>query len=109
MGVCQARGGNIPAAERALTRAFELDPANPVVGYNLALVLFGKGDWAKAQFHLHRLNASTYANAESLWLGIRVEQRMGNQIGVRNLAEQLRLKFPKSPERQSLERGAFND
>lgn len=108
-GVCAARAGNVAVAEASLTKAFELDPANPVVTYNLALVLFGKGDLSRAQFHLHRLNGSVHANAESLWLGIRVENRMGNNIGVRGLSEQLRLKYPKSTERQKLDRGAFDE
>ena len=108
-GVCSARSGNAAAAEQSLSKAFELDPANPVVSYNLALVLFGRGDFSRAQFHLHRLNGSVHANAESLWLGIRVENKMGNNIGVRGLSEQLRLKFPKSAERQKLDRGAFDE
>jgi len=108
-GVCLARAGDIHAAEQALTKAFELDPANPLVGFNLALVLFGQGDLSRAQFHLDRLNGSIHANAESLWLGIRVENRMGNHAGVRRLSDQLRLKFPKSSERQKLDRGAFDD
>ena len=108
-GVCAARAGNLSMAEQSLIKSFELDPANPVVSYNLALVLFGRNDFSRAQFHLHRLNGSVHANAETLWLGIRVENKMGNNIGVRGLSEQLRLKYPQSAERQKLDRGAFDD
>lgn len=108
-GVCLARAGRLPEAEQALQRAFELDPGNPVVEYNLARVLFSRGLLAKAQFHLQRLNTSPLANAESLWLGLRVERQLGNQLAERSLGEQLRLKFPQSPQRQLLERGAFDE
>ena len=108
-GVCSARANDWPTAEASLTRAFELDPANPMVGYNLGQVLFRRGEHARAQFHLHRLNGSTQANAESLWLGIKIERQLGNALGVRNLSEQLRLKFPQSSERQKLDRGAFDE
>lgn len=108
-GVCQARSGDSASAEKTLARAFELDPANPVVSYNLAQVLYRRGDYSRAQFHLHRLNSGLLANAETLWLGIRVEQRLGNQLGVRQLGEQLRLRYPKSKELQAYERGAFNE
>lgn len=108
-GVCQARAGNSVSAEKTLTRAFELDPANPVVSFNLAQVLYKRGDLSRAQFHLHRLNAGPLANAETLWLGIRVEHQLGNQLGARQLGEQLRVRYPKSKELQAYERGAFNE
>ena len=43
-GLCQARAGRPLEAERSLSRAYELDAANPVTGYNLARLLFERGD-----------------------------------------------------------------
>src|SRR5207253_1443258 len=39
-GVCQARAGNPADAERTLARSYELDPGNPITGYNLANLLY---------------------------------------------------------------------
>jgi type IV pilus assembly protein PilF len=109
MGLCQARSGRTDAAESSLARSYELDAGNPITGYNLARLLFTKGDFKRAQFYIRRLNNSELANAESLWLGIRVEERMKDPAAMGQLSEQLRKRFPDSRERQALDRGAFND
>jgi len=108
-GVCEARAGKRAEAEQSLLRAYELDAGNPVTGYNLALLLMQRGEWARAQFYIRRLNNSEFANAESLWLGIRVEQRLNNRVAVQQLAEQLKQRFPQSREWTAFERGAFDE
>lgn len=108
-GVCQVRAGQLPEAELSLTRAFELDAGNPITMYNLSSLLLRRGDLAKAQFLARRINGSDLANAESLWLGIRIERRLGNRDGMRLLSEQLRQRFPNSPEWGRFQRGAFDD
>ena len=109
LGICQARAGMKPEAEKSLTRSYELDPGNPVTGYNLAQLLYERGDYLHAQFYIRRLNNSELANAESLWLGIKVEQRMNDQVAMQQLGDQLRRRFPQSKQRQSLDRRAFDE
>jgi len=108
-GLCHARAGNAADAERLLLRAYELDAGNPITGYNLARILYTKGDFERAQFYIRRLNNSELANAETLWLGIKVENRMNDGEAMRQLSEQLRKRYPQSRERQSLERRAFDE
>ena len=108
-GICQARAGQAPQAEATLMRSYELDAGNPVTAYNLALLLFQRGDLNRAQFYIRRLNNSELANAESLWLGIRVERRLNNRQAMEQLAAQLRRRFPQSRELLAHERGAFDD
>jgi type IV pilus assembly protein PilF len=109
MGVCDARAGLMADAERNLLRAYELDAANPVAGYNLSRVLYQRGDFQRAQFYIRRLNNSELANAESLWLGIKVENRMNDAQAMSQLSEQLRKRYPQSRERGSLDRRAFDE
>ncbi len=106
-GVCQARAGRLQAAEDSLARSFELDAGNPITNYNLALLLHQRGEHARAQFYIRRLNNSELANAESLWLGIKVERALGNREALGQLADQLRRRFPESPERSAYDRGVF--
>jgi type IV pilus assembly protein PilF len=108
-GVCQARAGQVAEAERSLSRSYELDAANPVTGYNLASLLYKRGENTRAQFYIRRLNNSEYANAESLWLGIKVERRMNDQIAMRQLGEQLKKRFGQSREALAYDRGAFDE
>jgi type IV pilus assembly protein PilF len=108
-GLCQMKAGKNADAEYSFGKAFELDAANPITGYNLALLLYQRGDFVRSQFYIRRLNTGQFANAESLWLGIKVERRLGNRTIVEQLAGQLRSRYPKSPEKELFERGAFNE
>lgn len=108
-GVCQTRMGQFAEAEGSFARSYELDAANPITGYNLASLLYKRGDDKRAQFYIRRLNNSDLANAESLWLGIKVERRMNNPQAADQLAQQLQRRFPRSPEFASYQRGAFNE
>lgn len=109
LGLCQARAGRAADAERNLARAYELDPGNPITGYNLSNLLMRRGELQRAQFYIRRLNNSELANAESLWLGIKVERRLNDREAMQQLGEQLRKRFPQSPERGLYDRGAFDE
>ncbi|MCJ0763563.1 type IV pilus biogenesis/stability protein PilW [Variovorax terrae] len=108
-GLCQARAGKREEAERSLSRAYELDAANPVTGYNLALLLYQRSEFTRAQFYIRRLNNSELANAESLWLGVKVERRMENREAMQQLVEQLKKRYPQSKELAAYDRGTFDE
>lgn len=108
-GICQARAGDTAGAEATLMQSYELDAGNPVTAYNLVRVLYDRQQYERAQFYIRRLNNSELANAESLWLGIKVERRLGNAQTVNQLANQLRRRFPGSRELLAYERGAFDE
>ena len=109
LGLCQARAGLLPEAELSLQRAYELDPGNPVTGYNLADLLFKRGELARSQFYIRRINNSELANAESLWLGIKIERRMENRDAMQQLGAQLKKRFAQAKEAISYERSAFDE
>jgi type IV pilus assembly protein PilF len=109
LGLCQIRAGQMAEGERSLLQSFELDAGNPVTGYNLANVLFKRGNLARAQFYIRRLNNSNLANAETLWLGIKVERGLGNREAMTQLGDQLKKRFSQSREAAAYDRGAFND
>ena len=96
-------------AEDSLLKSYELDASNPVVGYNLSALLFRRNELTRAQFYIRRLNNSQFANSESLWLGIKVERALGDAVAMKQLADQLRRRFPESLELGLYERGAFNE
>lgn len=108
-GICQARAGKLPEAEQSLARSYELDPGNPITGYNLANLLYRRGENTRAQFYIRRINNSELANAQSLWLGIKVERRLNDMTALRQLGDQLRKRFGGSPEVGKYERGAFDE
>lgn len=109
-GVCQARAGRWQDAERTLSRSYELDPGNPATAYNLSEVLLQRGELERARFYISRVNAvPDYATAQSLWLAMRIERRLGNLPRMQELAGALRDRFPQSSEVVLLEQGRFDD
>jgi type IV pilus assembly protein PilF len=109
LGVCQARAGLKAEAEQSLTRAYQVDAGNPVVGFSLASLLYDRGEFTRSQFYIRRLNNSELANAETLWLGIKIERRLENREVVVQLADQLKKRFGQSREAGAYDRGAFNE
>lgn len=108
-GMCQIQARQLADAEQSLLKSYEYDAGNPVTGYNLAQLIYQRGDAARAQFYIRRINASDLANAETLWLGVKVEHRLGNRTARDQLGGQLRSRYPRSRESNSYERGAFNE
>ena len=108
-GLCQMKAGQGAEAELSFQRSYELDAGNPITGYNLASLLYQRGDLARAQFYVRRLNNSELANSESLWLGIKVERKLQNRDAMQQLAGQLKKRFAQSRELAFLERSAFDE
>lgn len=108
-GVCQMQGGFVNEAEKSLHRSFELDPSNPATATNLALLHYRKKELDTARFYARKVNNSELANSESLWLGVRIEKGLNNQLAMNELGAQLRRRFPESREAKLYERGAFDE
>jgi type IV pilus assembly protein PilF len=109
-GICQARAGNWGEAERTLSRSFELDPANPVTAYNLSDVLLRRGELERARFYIARINSQPeLSSAQSLWLAVRIERRLGNVQGVQDFGRKLQERYPESNEVSLYEKGRFDE
>jgi type IV pilus assembly protein PilF len=108
-GLCQARAGRTAEAEKSLAHSYELDAANPITGYNLANLLYRRGDLSRSQFYIRRLNNSDMANAETLWLGVKVERRLNDRTAMTQLGDQLKKRFPQSAQTAAYDRGSFDD
>lgn len=109
-GICQARGGNGQEAERTLSHAYELDPANPAIAVNLTEVLYRSGQYERARFYIRRVNNNQeLASAQTLWIAARIEHKLGQELQVQAMGAQLRNRFPQSPEALLFEKGKFDD
>jgi type IV pilus assembly protein PilF len=107
--ICQMRMAQYAEAEASLLRSHDWDPSHPVTAYNLGWLQYRKGDDAAAQATLRRLNNTDWANAESLWLGIRIERRLRNSAAVEQLALQLGKRYAPSAQWALYQRGAFDE
>lgn len=109
-GVCHAFAGQLEEAEKALMNSFQVDPGNPSTSFNLAEVLLRRGEPERARFHIRRVNSNpNNTSAQTLWLAVRIEHKLGNQSGVNELGAQLRARYRESREAVAFERGQFNE
>lgn len=108
-GMCSLRMKNMAEAEKYLTRAFQFEPGNPDINLSLAKLHLARGDQPRAQFYSRRVLSAERLTADVLWTAIRVEHRGGDKLAEAGLANQLRRRFPNSPEYAAYLRGAFDE
>lgn len=105
-GMCSRRRGDVAGAEDYFQKALKVRPNQPQAMYQLADLLYTRGDYAQSRRYLSRLNQIS-PNAESLWLGLRVERKLGDRNGEASYAVQLKRGFPDSREAQAMAAGQY--
>lgn len=106
-GVCARRQGDDAAALGFFQRAVTMRPSQPQALYQLAELSFLANNFAAAQGYLRRLSQVSSGTADVLWLGLRVERKLGNTLAEASYAQQLRKNFPDSKEAAALQAGRF--
>jgi type IV pilus assembly protein PilF len=106
-GLCARRAGDMPAAEGYFQQALKLRPGQPQALYQVADLAYARRDYVQAKGYLMRLTQVTTATAEVLWLGVRVERRLGDRASEASYALQLRNRYPNSREAQALLAGKY--
>ncbi len=108
-GVCANRLGDAALAESYFRRSFEIDPGGAVAAYNLATIFYGRRDFGRARFYINQVNSGPAPSAASLWLGIRIERRLGDKPNEIALENRLERQFADSREAQMQRRGNYDD
>lgn len=106
-GVCASRKGQDAEAADMFDRALKLDPNHLPALINLAQLRYRRGDLDAARTLVSRFNRLVEPSAESIWLALRVERKLGDKPAETALADQLRRRFPASREYQDLLRGQY--
>jgi type IV pilus assembly protein PilF len=107
-GICSLRANDLANAEAYFRRAFQVEPANPVTNYQLALLNLNKNQFDQARFYAKRLLDNFDANSQTLYLAVCVETKAGNSSAAASLAQQLRRRFSASPEATRLQNNDCN-
>jgi type IV pilus assembly protein PilF len=95
-------------AEAFFERALRLEPDEPASLLKLGQIRYNQGNVGEARKLVTRYNKLVTPNAESLWLALRVERRLGERLQEQSYANQLRRRFPDSAEYQALLRGKYD-
>jgi len=106
-GVCALRKGNQVEAREYFERALRLDPNLPIALISLAQIRFRAGELAEARVMVSRYNQLVEPTAESLWLAVRIERRLGDRVAEAKQSNELRRRFPGSKEYEDLLKGRF--
>jgi type IV pilus assembly protein PilF len=108
-GWCLAKVKDHAGAERYLRRSFEMDASSASTKYQLARTYLALGQIDRATFYYNLLARSVDSSAETLWLGLRIARATGDLRTETRLANELRERFPRSPEVSALMRGDFDE
>ncbi len=93
-GVCARAAGRPEPAEQYLRRAIKLKADFADALLPLAELSLEKGNTLSARGFLQRLLAIGPATAETLWLGLRIEQAAGDAAAVQDYQQRLEREFP---------------
>lgn len=89
-------------ARELLSMALEIDAEFPPALIQMALVNYNAGDYFRARAFLERYLGLVKANPGSLWLGVRIEEKMDNQSAMLNYANTLKGQYPDSEQTREL-------
>ena len=106
-GLCAERKGDLALAEANLLKALKLQPDNPNTVLKLAGLHFRQGRLMETQRLLGRHAELAPPTAESLWLGVRLERKLGDRAQEAAYGLQLRKRFPDSEEARRLQSGQY--
>jgi type IV pilus assembly protein PilF len=107
-GQCTLKVDQVKDAEACLERALRLEPDDPGALLNLGVVRYRQGNVGEARKLVARYNKLVTPSAESLWLAVRIERRLGERMQEQAFANQLRRRYPTSPEFELLQKGRYD-
>jgi type IV pilus assembly protein PilF len=106
-GLCSLGRNDGRDAVEFFERALRSEPDNLLALLNLASIQYKRGQLDVARGLVGRFNKLVEPSAESLWLALRIERKLGDKAAENALAVQLRRRFAGSPEYQNLLKGQF--
>jgi type IV pilus assembly protein PilF len=90
-------------------RALRIDPNSFQAMLPYADLLYRRGQLYEAKNLVVRFNRLIPdGTPESLWLGVRIERKLGDRVAEANFASQLRRRYAGSAEYQALQRGDYD-
>ena len=108
-GACALRAGDLDAAADYLQRAVSMSrDGAPLAKLQQAKLAYMRGNVEAArQLLMETLRVMQRPTAEALWLGVRVERKLGNKAEEGSLVAQLRRLYPASAEYQEFLKGNY--
>lgn len=106
-GICAWLQGDDVRAEDWLRKALALQPNQPQALYYLAEVSFKRGELKNARSLLTRHLRLGQPSADALWLGARIESRLGDSTALASYGTQLKNRYPNAAQTRAFDEGKF--
>lgn len=108
-GTCALKAGDLDGAQGYLLQAIQMSRDGALTArFQMAKLLYKRGTYEESRIYLgDALKMMEPPTAEALWLGIRIERKLGNRLAEGGYASQLRGRYPASPEYQEFLKGNF--
>ena len=107
-GECALRRKREAEAIDMFDRALRIDPTFLPAILSLATVRYQRAELAEARDLVARFHRIIDPNAESTWLALRVERKLGNKDAQTRLAEEMRRRFAGTREYEAFIRGQYD-
>jgi len=106
-GLCNEKKGEMEKAEADFVKAMKLQPDYPLALLSLARLKYKQAKLDESLRLLTRYQDVAPATAESLWLGVRLERKLGDKDKQAAFATQLHKNFPNSREDNLMTSGQY--
>jgi type IV pilus assembly protein PilF len=103
-GLCLKRMGRIPEAEESLRRAVLIRPDMIGALYNLATITYDRGAMKDAENYITRYMRLSTPTLEALVYGVKIARATGDSASEQSYLQQMRRRFPDTPELAELEK-----
>ncbi len=107
-GLCALKKDKLKEAAGFFANVLKLEPDEPTALVKMAGIEFRTEQIDEARKRIAHYHKVVQANPEGLWLGVRIERKLGDKFGENSYANQLRRRFPDSPEAQKMQRGEYD-
>jgi len=97
-GSCAKDAGHLDKAERYFRRALKIDPKIPTALKQMSQLSYEQGNYLSARAYLQRFLENARHTPETLWLGIRIERKLGDKDAESSYGLMLRNNYPDSEE-----------
>jgi type IV pilus assembly protein PilF len=101
-GTCAQQEPDIERAEIYMRKALSINPELPNALYVMAEIMFERDRYLSARAYLQRYEGVSKHSAQSLWLGIKAERKLGDRDAETRYAKLLQSSYPDSLEFKKL-------
>jgi type IV pilus assembly protein PilF len=105
-GKCSVEIGDNRRGEDYLKRALTINPASVPAAYNLALLMYRESRLEEARGLIRRIMTAPNPAPDALYLGMCIERKATDRVTEASYAQQLKARYPESPEAKAIPPGA---